>query len=127
MIRSNAGSVILKLTYGIECLPDDDPNIAMAEKLSKITAEATQPGKWLCDSFPSSESRSIIHLALRHRLKSFRNSGIYSRMGSRRRLSAMGCKGTRCIDRVGPHAVREGQGQSGEYPPVHSIFFVSNN
>ncbi|THH00805.1 hypothetical protein EW026_g1781 [Hermanssonia centrifuga] len=52
-IRTQAGSVILKLTYGIECKPVNDPHIAMAEQLSKITAQATQPGRWLCDSFPS--------------------------------------------------------------------------
>jgi len=51
-IRMSAGSVILQLTYGITCLPKDDPKIAMAEELSRITAHATQPGRWLCDSFP---------------------------------------------------------------------------
>lgn len=52
-IRTNAGSVILELTYGIRCSPNNDPHIRKAEQLSKITAKATEPGRWLCDSFPS--------------------------------------------------------------------------
>ncbi|KAJ3555508.1 hypothetical protein NM688_g2539 [Phlebia brevispora] len=51
-IRTQAGAVILQLTYGFDCDPLNDPNIAMAEQLSSITAYATQPGRWLCDSFP---------------------------------------------------------------------------
>lgn len=45
--------MILKLTYGLECNPLHDPHIAMAEQLSRVTARATQPGRWLCDSFPA--------------------------------------------------------------------------
>ncbi|KAI0748083.1 cytochrome P450 [Daedaleopsis nitida] len=52
-IRTNAGSVLLKVLYGIECLPMDDPNIALSEHVCELTAEAMRPGRWLVDSFPS--------------------------------------------------------------------------
>ncbi|KAJ3572739.1 hypothetical protein NP233_g2891 [Leucocoprinus birnbaumii] len=51
-LRTSVGSVILKLTYGIECSPHEDPWIAKSEALHKITALASQPGRWLVDSFP---------------------------------------------------------------------------
>ncbi|KAJ7139630.1 cytochrome P450 [Mycena epipterygia] len=51
-IRHTAGSTLLKLTYGIECQAMQDPWIGMAEDLCKITAVASQPGRWLVDSFP---------------------------------------------------------------------------
>ncbi|KAF9444744.1 cytochrome P450 [Macrolepiota fuliginosa MF-IS2] len=51
-LRTNLGSVILKLTYGIECRRQEDPWIAKSDELHKITAIASQPGRWLVDSFP---------------------------------------------------------------------------
>jgi len=48
--------VILKLTYGIECRSHEDPWIAKSEALHKITALASQPGRWLVDSFPIRET-----------------------------------------------------------------------
>ncbi|KAF8151942.1 cytochrome P450 [Mycena galopus ATCC 62051] len=51
-----AGSVILKLTYGIDTKPVDDPWMKMAESLVGITAEAAEPGRWLVDSFPSRQA-----------------------------------------------------------------------
>ncbi|KAF8882583.1 cytochrome P450 [Infundibulicybe gibba] len=51
-LRTSIGSVILKLTYGIECKRHEDPWIAKSEELHKITALAIQPGRWLVDSFP---------------------------------------------------------------------------
>ncbi|KAJ7593187.1 cytochrome P450 [Mycena floridula] len=51
-VRHTSGSTLLKLTYGIECRPVQDPWIGMSEELSKITAVASQPGRWLVDSFP---------------------------------------------------------------------------
>ncbi|KAF8994953.1 cytochrome P450, partial [Cyathus striatus] len=51
-IRTQAGSVILRLVYGIKCLPENDPNIALSEQVSDLTALAMRPGYWLCDSFP---------------------------------------------------------------------------
>ncbi|KAG7099922.1 hypothetical protein E1B28_001717 [Marasmius oreades] len=52
-IRITVGSVILKLTYGIDTEPENDPWIQLSESLSHITAEASKPGRWLVDSFPS--------------------------------------------------------------------------
>jgi len=56
MDSSSVGSVILKLTYGIECRSHEDPWIAKSEALHKITALASQPGRWLVDSFPIRET-----------------------------------------------------------------------
>ncbi|KAF8903952.1 cytochrome P450 [Gymnopilus junonius] len=51
-IKVNAGSLILKLVYGIEPLPHGDPWIGMSEKLSKITGTVSEPTRWLVNSFP---------------------------------------------------------------------------
>lgn len=51
-IRNSAGSIILKLAYGLDCKSYDDPWIAMSEEVQQITAIATEPGRWLVDSFP---------------------------------------------------------------------------
>ncbi|KAF5372573.1 hypothetical protein D9758_005191 [Tetrapyrgos nigripes] len=51
-IREVTGSIALKLTYGIQTKEKNDPFIEMSERLGDITTEATQPGKWLVDSFP---------------------------------------------------------------------------
>ncbi|KIJ37779.1 hypothetical protein M422DRAFT_781573 [Sphaerobolus stellatus SS14] len=51
-IRNSAGSIILKLTYGLDCKRFNDPWIAMSEEVQRITAIATEPGRWLVDSFP---------------------------------------------------------------------------
>ncbi|KAH9934393.1 cytochrome P450 [Fomitopsis serialis] len=51
-IRTNAGAVLLKALYGIECLPVDDPNINLSEHVCELTNEAAHPGRWLVDSFP---------------------------------------------------------------------------
>lgn len=50
--RSASGMVILKMTYGIDCAPANDPWIAMSEELGHITTHAGEPGRWLVDSFP---------------------------------------------------------------------------
>ncbi|KDR74760.1 hypothetical protein GALMADRAFT_157349 [Galerina marginata CBS 339.88] len=51
-IRANAGSLVLKFGYGIQCAGSEDPWILMSEELSKITSTASQPGRWLVDSLP---------------------------------------------------------------------------
>ncbi len=38
--------------YGYDAQSPDDPYIALAQKLSRITTEAHEPGRWLVDSFP---------------------------------------------------------------------------
>ncbi|TFK37020.1 cytochrome P450 [Crucibulum laeve] len=56
-IRTHTGTILLRLLYGIHCLPEDDPHIARAEHVCDLTAKAMQPGRWMCDIFPS-----LIHL-----------------------------------------------------------------
>ncbi|KAH8818893.1 cytochrome P450 [Flagelloscypha sp. PMI_526] len=51
-IRSQTGSMILKLTYGITTIRHNDPDLAMAEGVAKITAEGLKLGRWLVDFFP---------------------------------------------------------------------------
>ncbi|KAF8903471.1 cytochrome P450 [Gymnopilus junonius] len=51
-LRTAIGSAILKLTYGIECRTNGYSWIAKSEELHKITAAASEPGRWLVDSFP---------------------------------------------------------------------------
>lgn len=51
---------ILKLVYGIEINYDNDRFLDLAEALSKITTHASEPGRWLVDSFP--KRRSVIEL-----------------------------------------------------------------
>ncbi|CAA7262222.1 unnamed protein product [Cyclocybe aegerita] len=51
-IKASVGSIILRITYGIDCKPRDDPWIAMADRTIEITAIASKPGRWLVDSFP---------------------------------------------------------------------------
>ena len=92
----NAGAVILKLAYGIECKPIDDPDLAMSEQLTKITAEATRPGRWLCDSFPSCIFNITITIYY-HKTDVFVNSGLYPCLVSGRILQAVGSPGTRSL------------------------------
>ncbi|KAI0056372.1 cytochrome P450 [Artomyces pyxidatus] len=51
-IKLSTTSVILRLLYGIEITSKDDLFVRLAEDHSRITAEATAPGRWLVDSFP---------------------------------------------------------------------------
>ncbi|KZT12005.1 cytochrome P450 [Laetiporus sulphureus 93-53] len=51
-IRRNAGAVTLKLAYGYTLTEGEDCYVTLAEKLAYITTEASEPGKWLVDSFP---------------------------------------------------------------------------
>ncbi|KAH8826955.1 cytochrome P450 [Flagelloscypha sp. PMI_526] len=51
-IRNQTGSLILKLTYGINTIRHNDPDLAMAEGLAQITAEGLKLGRWLVDFFP---------------------------------------------------------------------------
>ncbi|KAJ3497756.1 hypothetical protein NLJ89_g10304 [Agrocybe chaxingu] len=50
-VRTAAGSIIHRATYGIKCKPDDDPFLAMSDEVIRITAIGSRPG-WLVDSFP---------------------------------------------------------------------------
>ncbi|KLO12046.1 cytochrome P450 [Schizopora paradoxa] len=51
-IKFAVGSLMLKLTYGIDCATEGDPYIMLVDKMTRITSEASAPGRWLCDSFP---------------------------------------------------------------------------
>ncbi|EJD00221.1 cytochrome P450 [Fomitiporia mediterranea MF3/22] len=51
-IKSLPSAIILKLVYGYEINYKDDFFVQLAEKLAQLTTEATEPGRWLVDSFP---------------------------------------------------------------------------
>ncbi|KAI4950472.1 hypothetical protein J4E91_004355 [Alternaria rosae] len=52
-IRKEAGSVILKITYGYTTVADgNDPFVDLAAKTMEQFANATVPGKWPVDIFP---------------------------------------------------------------------------
>jgi hypothetical protein len=58
-IRKEAGSVILKITYGYTTIPhDNDPFVDLAAKTMEQFAEATVPGKWMVDILPFCTSQS---------------------------------------------------------------------
>ena len=55
-IRKEAGSVILKITYGYTTVArGNDPFVDLATKTMVGFAEATVPGKWMVDVFPFCE------------------------------------------------------------------------
>jgi hypothetical protein len=52
-IRKEAGSVILKITYGYTTeARGNDPLVALARTTMEQFAEATVPGKWMVDILP---------------------------------------------------------------------------
>ncbi|EUC35841.1 hypothetical protein COCCADRAFT_2996 [Bipolaris zeicola 26-R-13] len=52
-VRKEAGSVILKITYGYNIVSHGkDPLVDVAEKTMEQFAEATVPGRWAVDIFP---------------------------------------------------------------------------
>jgi hypothetical protein len=52
-IRKEAGSVILKITYGYNTVPrGNDPFVDLATKTMAEFAVATTPGKWMVDILP---------------------------------------------------------------------------
>jgi len=51
-IRSNAASVILKVAYGYEMKPKNDPFIAAVEEAFIYGGILVMPGRWIVDSFP---------------------------------------------------------------------------
>jgi hypothetical protein len=52
-IRQEAGSVILKITYGYNTVPrGNDPLVNMASKTMAQFTDATVPGRWAVDIFP---------------------------------------------------------------------------
>jgi hypothetical protein len=55
-IRKEAGSVILKITYGYTTATNgNDPFVDLAAKTMEQFANATVPGKWSVDVFPLRE------------------------------------------------------------------------
>jgi hypothetical protein len=56
-IRKEAGSVILKITYGYTAVAHgNDPFVDLAGKTMEQFAEATVPGKWMVDTLPFCKS-----------------------------------------------------------------------
>jgi hypothetical protein len=58
---SFAGSIILKIAYGIDVQPSNDPNIEIAEKAIDGLAHALKPGSFIVDIFPFCESKYSFH------------------------------------------------------------------
>jgi hypothetical protein len=63
--RREAGSVILKITYGYTTEAHRrDPLVDLAQHCMHIFADATTPGKWIVDVIPFCEySRSVSYNA----------------------------------------------------------------
>lgn len=53
---SYSGSVILKVTYGYQTQPTNDPFLVLAKQVMNAFSEASQPGAWLVDLIPSRTS-----------------------------------------------------------------------
>jgi len=51
-LKFKFGSLVFKLTYGIDVQSIHDPYIALTEEMNRRTSMAIAPGRWLCDSFP---------------------------------------------------------------------------
>ena len=51
LVSSTQGMVILDITYGIPVKPDNDPNVASAEKAMKALFIALMPGAFLVVSY----------------------------------------------------------------------------
>ncbi|KAF8160344.1 cytochrome P450 [Mycena galopus ATCC 62051] len=54
LLRRHSGAITLKLAYGykVKSYLEDDAFVSLAEDLATITTEASEPGRWLVDSFP---------------------------------------------------------------------------
>lgn len=62
-IRKEAGSVILKMTYGYTTEPHgNDPFVDLAAKTMVQFAEATVPGRWMVDILPFRTSTACINV-----------------------------------------------------------------
>ncbi|KAL4246397.1 cytochrome P450 family protein [Abortiporus biennis] len=51
-IRHMAGKIILRITYGFDIKPDNDPYVGIAERALYATARVVNPGSYLVDSVP---------------------------------------------------------------------------
>jgi hypothetical protein len=61
-IRKEAGSVILKITYGYTAVAHGiDPFVELARKTMEDFAEATVPGRWMVDILPFCTSSMKYH------------------------------------------------------------------
>lgn len=58
-VRTEAGSVILKITYGYTTKREGDPLVALANESMMDFKSATVPGKWIVDVFPFRESMTM--------------------------------------------------------------------
>ena len=53
-VRTATGSVIMKITYGYDTGPANDPLVALVNEAMEHFADVTEPGKvWLVDFFPA--------------------------------------------------------------------------
>ncbi|KAJ3719643.1 cytochrome P450 [Lentinula guzmanii] len=52
-LRKTSGSIILKLSYGIEVQEENDPFVSLIERANDNFSLATKPGAFLVDVFPS--------------------------------------------------------------------------
>lgn len=52
-LRSFPAAVLLNMAYGYNINPDGaDYLVGLADEVNSIFSEASQPGRWLVDSFP---------------------------------------------------------------------------
>jgi hypothetical protein len=82
-IRKEAGSVILKITYGYTTVArGNDPLVDLARKTLDQCTEAVVPDKWMVDILPFCKSSFFYHDVLRL----IEASEIYSQLGTRNQL-----------------------------------------
>ncbi|KAF9024764.1 cytochrome P450 [Hymenopellis radicata] len=51
-VRHNAGSIILRLTYGYDATPVNDPYVTLVDQFVRRSAAAANPGSYLIDYLP---------------------------------------------------------------------------
>ncbi|KAF9022880.1 cytochrome P450 [Hymenopellis radicata] len=51
-VRHNAGSIMLRLTYGYDAEPVNDPFVAVVDKFNRHVSAAANPGSYLIDYLP---------------------------------------------------------------------------
>lgn len=60
IVCSYSGSVILKVTYGYQTAPSDDPFLVLAKQVMAAFSRASQPGAWMVDLIPWCQFLDIV-------------------------------------------------------------------
>jgi cytochrome P450 len=64
-IRDSIGRTIIKIIYGIDVKDAESEYISLPEKVIRYTIEGGTPGRFLVDSLPICECRSLARLSMR--------------------------------------------------------------